>query len=135
MNRISIKYNIKIWVTSSFFSPFLTICIDKIFSLGLIEHFVIGASYFILFAIFIGLMFSVPALIIFSFIIWLLKKSSFTNRQKKYILAPISILLACLTLYFVFGKQFVIDNYLIELMISYSITNVTCIFMYRLNID
>ena len=133
MSRISFKYTVKVWITAAFLSPLLFIIIDRIFSLDAVSHFVTGPYYFILIGIFAGLMFSTPALLLFSFLIWLLNRTTFSDRQKKYILCPVSVLLACLTLSVIFGKSIPdIRIDFILLVISYSIITFLSSFFFNL---
>jgi hypothetical protein len=131
--RISFTYTIKVWITSAVLSPFLIVMLNNIFSLDVMVHFVVGSTLFIFLAIFFGLIFSIPALILFTFLNWLLARTQLSNRQKKFILCPVSSVLAGLTLYIIYGKPLAdIEIDFILLLISYPAVTLTSSIFYSL---
>jgi chromate transport protein ChrA len=134
MSRISFSYNFKVWVTSAFLSPFLAILINTVLPTSLIGLLANGKFYYILMSIFVGLMLSIPSLIVFSFLTWLMERTGLENWEKKIVLSLLAIILASLNIYLIFGNgRASSDDSLVTPIISYSVISCIAAFFYKLN--
>jgi len=83
-----------------------------------------------LLSVLIGLAFSVPALIIFSFLTILLNNIGLNYRLTKLALTTIAIVLTFLTIYFISSYK---DHTMWTLFVCYSTTISTTILLFSLN--
>jgi len=130
LKKISFNYPIKVWLTTATVAPFFTLLVDKICTLGVIQNYEVGTSEFLLLSVLIGLAFSVPALIIFSFLTILLNNIGLNYRLTKLALTTIAIVLTFLTIYFISSYK---DHTMWTLFVCYSTTISTTILLFSLN--
>ncbi len=129
--KASIIYSIKVWLTTSIVAPFLSFFIDNIFHFELVANYsAVGTRGFIFFAIIFGLIFSIPALVLFFAIVYFLQRTNLTSTKIKYSLGFASIILAILTLVFCYTKY--VDIELVPLFIAYPITTTMFTLSYSL---
>jgi hypothetical protein len=129
------NFNIRVWLTAGILGPVLTVLSDVVFGLNQMQHQVTGIFGFTIFAVVLGLIFSIPAMILFFLIRHTLEKSSLTENVLKTILSLCSVGLIFGTLYFTFSKHISGYTFFWLLFICYSIASILAILANPLQMD
>jgi len=120
-------YSLKIWLTGVFISPVLV----KLFWLIIGESS--GSNAIGALMLFGGIL-SIPSVLLLFLSVLILTKQAIEVNSMKLILSLIGVILTYLPIWFLNGREFGLDNFMLNFFIAYTVTVIAGIWFYKLKL-